>query len=239
MKNPLFAVRVSTYRRPKGTYHLLHRCLKSILLQTYTKWKIFLVGDCYQPQSEFDELASIIPQDKLYKYNLSESPERKKYTGNDLWKVAGCAASKHGLKKIQEEKLIHVPLDDDDYWSPSHLSELAYGYENFPEAVFIYTQSTYKNSVLPSDIPAIYYNNISPRAYSLIHSSVSWDTVRLPLMYKNIIEEGGNYVAGDAEMWDRIRDYCHEKGLKTLYIPKLTVHHDCEQGNPPQQPSLL
>lgn len=227
-----FGIRIATYNRPNGTYPLLYRCLKGILKQDYINWKLFLIGDNYIPHSEFMQLAHMIPQEQLYWENLSFSPERNEYSGNDLWKVAGCTACKIGLRKITQEGLIHCPLDDDDIWQSSkHLSLLAEYYQKFPEAVFIYTQSTHKGGILPVDNMEVCYNNLPPRAYNLIHSATSWDTRRLPIMYENIIEKGYNYAAGDAWMWDTIRDYCYEKGLKTLYIPKQTVRHDHEKND--------
>lgn len=234
-----FGIRIATYRRPTGTYHLLHRCLRSIISQTYDNWKVFLVGDCYEPRTEFDELAAMIPPDKLYRDNLQTSPERSKHTGMDLWRVAGFTASQTGLKKIQEEGLVHAPIDDDDWWLPDHLETLAWGYRTFPESVFVYTKSTYRDSVLPREDIDPGYDNLPPRAYCLIHSAASWDTTRLPLLYRNVIEDGCGQVAGDAEMWDRVRDHCTAHRLKTLYIPKLTVRHDHELGSGVPEPALL
>lgn len=235
----MFGIRIATYRRPNGTSHLLHRCLRSIIQQTYTNWKVFIVGDCYEPEDELFEICSIIPKNKINIINLPISPERNKYSGDQLWSCAGFTACQTGLLQIQKEGLIHVPIDDDDYWLPEHLNLLADAYLNFPEAAFIYTQSTYRDSILPKETPELFYDNLPPKAYNVIHSAVSWDTKRIPVMYANIMEEKSSFVAGDAETWERIRNYCTENNLKTLYIPKLTVRHDYERAEHPIMPLLL
>lgn len=242
MQSAFFGIRISTYRRMIGTYHYLARCLRSIRNQTFTAWKVFLIGDCYEPDCELKELAALIPQDKIYVENLPFSPEREKYSGSDLWKVAGYTASCTGLRKVQQESIpVVVCIDDDDWWEKDHLQTLYDGYVNFPDAAFIYTQATYKNTqdVLPNETPDTYYDNLPPRAYNLIHSAASWNVTKIPLMYRNLMEFPGNYVAGDAVMWDMIRDYCTAHGLKTLYIPKKTVRHDCEHGGERIEPLLL
>jgi hypothetical protein len=169
------------------------------------------------------------------------SPERNKYSPSELWRVAGYTASCLGLSKIKEEGIpICVCLDDDDWFLPNHLDTLHKAYNDFPEAAFIYTQSTHKSpkDLLPSDCPSIHYNNKPPGAYGLIHSAASWDLRKIPLSYRNVIETHSPWVAGDADMWERIREYCNSTNLKTLYIPKLTVRHDYEHGTP-AEPMVL
>lgn len=237
---PYFGIRISTYKRKTGTFHLLGRCLKSILNQTFDNWKIFLIGDHYSSNEEFETLVRLIPPGKIYSQNLTYSPERAKYSGSKLWAVAGFTASCIGLKKIQEEQIpVHVALDDDDYWTNDHLQILWEHYRDFPESAFIYTRSTYKNNFLPKEILPLRYNNLPPKAYNLVHSSASWNINKIPLMYKNIIEVKSNLVAGDAWMWEEIRNYCDKNNLKTLYIPKITVKHDAEHGNYNVEPMLL
>lgn len=231
----MFGIRIATYHRRNGTYHLLRRCLKSILAQTYPHWKIFIVGDHYEPEEEFWQAIHDVPNNKIWATNLDRSVEREKYSGYDLWRVAGCTASRTGLAKVTEEGLIHAPLDDDDYWLPCHLETLAQAYKDFPEAAFIYTQSTYNGGILPKDRVEVGYNNLPPQAYRLIHSAASWDTCKIKLGYPNVIEERSAYVAGDAEMWERIR----MTGCKSVYISKLTVHHDYEQGGHMVEPLLI
>lgn len=242
MEKPFFGIRISTYRRNNGTFHLLAKCLRSIIAQTFSRWKVFLIGDDYKPNEEFEKLASMIHADKLYHTNLPVSPERSKYSGTELWKIAGYTASCLGLSKIKEEEIpIHTCLDDDDWWETNHLQTLWETYQNFPEAAFVYTKSTYKspNQYLPNEDVSLSYNNRPPRAYGLIHSAVSWDVQKIPLMYRNIMEEKSEWVAGDADMWERIRTYCEGNNLKTIYVPKLTVRHDSEQGQYITEPMIM
>lgn len=236
-----FGVRISTYKRPTGTLHILARCLQSILRQDFKDWKIFLIGDHYDSQEEFDKLASMIPPEKIYYENLPVSLERGKYSGGDLWRCAGRYACCYGLQKLREQARICACLDDDDWWLPDHLSTLWEAYKKYPDAAFVYTKSTYKsdNSFLPNENVDIHYDNLMPRAYNLIHSAASWDAQKIPLEYRNVIEVNSPWVAGDADLWERMREYCQTNGLRTIYVPKLTVRHDQEGQRCMVEPILL
>lgn len=221
MNKPFFGILIPTYRRETGTYHLLNRCLNNIKKQTFQDWKVFLIGDQYEPNKEFLELKNIISEDKIYYENLSFSEERNKYSGKELWSVSGLSANKKGYEKIKEEQIPVICLsNDDDWWLPNHLETL---YQGHKEASFVYTQSTFKESVLPK-------KDTSFKAYNLVYSAVSWKIKDIPLFLRNIVEEKSQWVAADADLWERIRVYCLQNGLKTLYIPVLTAHHDIEMN---------
>ena len=65
MSNKLGIV-IPTYQRPDGkTPELLTRTLNAINNQTYTNWKVYLIGDNYKDKKEFETLSKIIPQDKI------------------------------------------------------------------------------------------------------------------------------------------------------------------------------
>lgn len=233
MESPFFAILIPTYRRKNGTYCLLSRCLRCIKKQTFQNWKVFLIGDQYEPEEELHQLKQIIPENKIHCENLPFSPERNKYSGTQLWSVSGLSANQKGYEQIQKEEIPVICLsNDDDWWLPDHLQTLYEGYEK--NASFVYTKSTHRNDILPKD------NNNYPKAYNVIYSATSWKVKDIPLFLRNVVEEKTEWVAADADLWERIRYHCKKNKLRSLHMPKLTVHHDIEMnvGEYPQ-PLLL
>ena len=60
---------ISTYQRPDGrTPELLSRCLNSVKDQKYQNYKVFLIGDKYEDNDEFNTFGvDTIDLEKLYK----------------------------------------------------------------------------------------------------------------------------------------------------------------------------
>lgn len=129
-----FSILVKTYnRKNKDNFSLVKRSLNSILNQTYQNYKLFLIGDRYDNQKDFDYYCSMFPKDKISFVNLPIAKERddKTLTGHSLWYSAGVNSTKVGVKMMVDQGFIYYArLDDDDYWYPNHLQVLADGYKN-------------------------------------------------------------------------------------------------------------
>jgi hypothetical protein len=69
--------------------------------QIHQDYKVFLIGDRYENEKEFLEIAtSIIDKDKIYYENLPEAKERDKYkSGDKLWCSGGVNARNYGIEK--------------------------------------------------------------------------------------------------------------------------------------------
>jgi len=222
-----FAIRIPTYQRPYNlSVKIIKQCFQNILSQTHDDWKIFLVGDNYEDRDEFDRLVSIIPPNKITAVNLHSS-ERDHFEGFDLWRCQGVMACNVGLNLIRKEGIeICAVHDDDDHWDAQHLEILAEGYHRFPETVFVYTKGLHEmDGLLPKYATDLRYNNLPPIPNQTLHSSVSWNVHKIPLDYINPVGVPNTHINSDAELWERIRTYCQERGMRTLYIPKLTVWH--------------
>ena len=230
-----FGIVMTTYHRPDGsTYEKIKKSIQSITSQTFSDWRLYLIGDHYTDYEEFDKICSLVPESKITAINLPFAAEREsgKFTGHALWCSAGKNASNTGiLKSIEEGCEFHCHLDDDDEWLPHHLDTLNYAYNNFNEAVFIYTNSTYLGRLMPPFVvsPLLEYDNLPPAPEKLVHSSVSWRLDKIPLLHRDTIEQGRVF-PGDADMWERIGNYCRDKGLKTLYVPITTVLKEDEKS---------
>ena len=232
-----YSIVMTTYKRKNGsTLFKIKRALESIKNQTYKEWKIFLIGDHYEDEEEFNHIASLIPKEKITAINLPIAAERETglFSGNSLWCSAGANASNVGMNEsIKENFLIHCHLDDDDEWLPYHLEILNIAYTNYPETVYVYTNAYYvdRNKLIrlfPEDnVPKLVtYNNLPPRPERLIHSSASWKLDKIPFRHRNTIQQNRIF-PGDADMWERINKHCIENNLKTVYMPITTVlKHD-------------
>ena len=122
-------VLIATYQRIDGTTSkYLETALKSIKNQTYNDYKVFLIGDKYENNEEFEVLAkSIIPKEKIFWKNLEFAKERDKYPLGDLklWCAGGVNASNFGISQALNEKIDYLcHLDHDDWWEPNHLAEI-------------------------------------------------------------------------------------------------------------------
>lgn len=226
-----FAIVLCTYYRKDGsTFFKISRCIESIKKQNNKDWKIFLIGDHYENEQEFKDIAGLVESDKITAINLNFAAERESgnFSGQALWCSAGANASNVGIEESKKEGFeIHCHIDDDDVWNPNHLAVLKVAYENYEEAVFIYTNALYTDRnghtmKMPPEIVNTHYNNLPPRPERVIHSSVSWKLNQIPFKHRNTIEQGRVF-PGDADMWERINLYCNQNNLKTLYMPITTV----------------
>jgi hypothetical protein len=228
-----FGIVMTTYKRKNGsTLSKIKRALESIKNQSYKEWKLFLIGDHYEDEQEFNYICSLMPKEKITAINIPIAAERESglFSGNSLWCSAGANASNIGMNQsIKENFLIHCHLDDDDEWLPYHLDILNIAYTNYPETVYTYTNAYYvdRNNLVrlfPEDIvpKLVTYNNLPPRPERLIHSSASWKLDIIPFRHRNTLEQNREF-PGDADMWERINMFCKQNNLKTIYMPITTV----------------
>lgn len=231
---PNLGIVIPTYQRRDGnTPSLLTRALNSIKNQTYTDYKVFLIGDRYDNNDEFIELAtSIIDSDKIYYENLSNAIEREKYSigSHQLWCSGGVNATNWGIEKSISEGINYIcHLDHDDYWEINHLEVINEVIEEKKPA-FVYTLSTYMNNrILPKvDIDGGVVES-NPVGCWLIHSSVCMNCDIIPIRYRDVFSETNQTHPADADMWDRVGVYINENKLQSFLIKKLTCKHPTER----------
>jgi glycosyltransferase involved in cell wall biosynthesis len=238
-----FAVTIATYQRKDGkTPELLKRALDSVFNQTHKDFRIFIVGDNYEDNTEFNEIISQYPQDKIYSVNLPESYDRLKYKGigsenfefdtkRALWCNGGRTAMNIGIELALHNGYDWVAhLDHDDFWEPTHLELInnvveRYGYE----CIWITTKATFG----PNDVMEVETNGWDvvyhlPRGYNVIHSAIAMSMKRIPLRYRDVYYEDGNMIPTDADFWDRLGKFIVENGYTGTYINALTCRHDSE-----------
>jgi len=218
------AITIATYQRPDGrSYDYLTRALNSIKNQSHQDFKVFLIGDKYEDNDEFESIAkTILDQDKIYFENLPVAIERSIYTGKNLWCCGGVNAMNTGILRALENKFSWVAhLDHDDYWEADHLLNINNTIVDFPEANFIYTASTYaSNSILPrhSNLDSAVYKRL-PEPRNVIHSSICFNCNQIKLRYRDCKKEEGRCEPADADLWKRISS---DKNTRSYFIDKLT-----------------
>lgn len=223
-----FGIVMATYYRKNGnTKKFLERSLQSILKQTYQNYKVFLIGDKYERDDEFSELVKLIPQEKIRGVNLPVAWEREHSKNQrSLWMTGGANAMNTGMNLALGEGIVHyIHLDDDDYWHPHHLRNLAAGYQQFPETSFICTVG---HGPEFGSIPAntgYHYNNFECRGKNVYHSAYGFRLDRIPFRYTSIVPGGPEpQYPADAEMLNRVGATSEKK----LVIPMMTCLHDFE-----------
>jgi len=230
-----FGIVIATYyRKDKKTKKYLERCLNSIKNQTYSNYKIFLIGDDYEKLKELYEFSKMFPKEQILIENLPMALERSKYSGSILWCTGGVNAFNNGIKLMEEEGLTYyVHMDHDDYWEKSHLETLANAYKNFPETDFIYTKARVfrLNQFIPIENMEPKINNLIPKGGNVIHSSVSFRLDKINQRYRNTWESLHILKAADADLWDRIAIDIQNRKNHSLYIAVPTVFFDEENRN--------
>ena len=228
-----------TYYRANGTSKaMLTRSLTALIHQTYKKWTLVIVSDDYQPESELLELLEtfrgqtsneiILLHNKICERNFISNP-------NNRWCVAGAIAMNMGLLYARQQGFqYYLHLDDDDYWHNSHIQTVMETYHKFPTCVFVNTQSTFKNWVIPppnlNEIP-IEPNNYIPKGSDMAHSSYSFRIDTIPYYYVTTVNPSVQRKASDSLMLEAIAGFIRRSAFvySSIYVPKQTCFHPTEK----------
>ena len=229
-------ITIHTYQRPDGrTPQFLIDTLISIANQTYQDFKIFVVGDKYDDNEEFENVLNYVNElkGKIIHKNLSYAKERDKYLGVNnviLWNCGGANALNEANNLAKQNGITKVcHIDHDDLWLPNHLELVVKAIKEKQNPAFIYTlseflsQPVFPNIEVDGQIIESY-----PSYASLIHSSIYMDLEQLPLEYRDVWEEENRVFPSDGDMWERVRVKCQNENLKSYVIRNVTCIHDKE-----------
>jgi glycosyltransferase involved in cell wall biosynthesis len=227
-----FAIIIPTYKRPDGkSPFYVNRALNSILNQVYKNYKVFLIGDRYDGQDEFDLFGEGFSSENFYKENLPKALERDEYKNKEiLWKYGGCKATNYGIDLALQENIDYVcMLDHDDKWNPNHL-------KNFNELIethnppWMCSSSTYLKGTLPNLKTSDKFVTFTPTPATLVKSSACINYKVIPIRIRNVYEETGKVGrCADSDLWERISKYMKENELKGYLVNEVTCYHD-EEG---------
>jgi len=229
-------VTIHTYQRADGqTPYFLMRAIQSVANQSYQNFKIFIVGDKYENNEEFEDVINGFVEiaDKIVYENLSFAHERDKYLGVNntaLWNCGGANALNHANNLAKSHGITKVcHIDHDDFWFPNHLELIAKTIVEKQKPAFIYTLSSYLHNPVFPQMPTDGQVVESYPAYcQLIHSSVYIDLEQIHLPYRDLWDEENRYFPSDGDLWDRIADKCKKENLKSYVIREVTCKHENE-----------
>ena len=249
--DPKICVIMPTYLRKNGsTKYLLSKALRNLEAQTYKNFKLFLIGDHYDNNDEFEEICKSYKKDIFYKnneehYRCYDFPNKHTY-----WAIGGGLALKTGIEKAIEENFnYYLHLDDDDEWRDIHIEVVVEHIKKFPLSSFILTKAKYENTFLPRTIEKnTFYNNYIPRGEDSVHAS---HVYKLPLLGNVVLDvinknhilankinkkehgfEGITIPPGDATILNNINSMVVTNKIKSLYIPIITVNKDSDENYP-------
>lgn len=229
------AVNIATYRKNEKTVLNLKKTIDSVFDQTYSNFKVFLIGDDYSHPEEIYELIEVYPKDKITFINLSFSRERKFHTDKiSLWRHGGTNAFNYGIDLANNEGYDYIcHLDHDDIWEPYHLQEIVKCIE-ITGADFICTLAEHANGL---SLPFIFstsekYIPFYPIYNGLVHSSVCMNFTKIPLRYRDLWLDTGisneQTLPSDGDMWERCRYHIIKNNLRSFCVNKVTVLHTTE-----------
>lgn len=228
------AVSIATYQRADNkTPFYLKRALDSIFNQTYSNFKIFLIGDRYENSIEIENIISKYPSSKLYFKNLPIAKERDNYSDKKaIWSYGGVNAINNSIIISRKEGFEYIcHLDHDDHWKPNHLEEINNCIIK-TGADWMCTKSTHisPDRFLPNFESTSKFVEGYPISSKLIHSSVCMNFKKIPLLYRDIFNKTGEIgLPADADLWERSREFIKKHNLKSYYINEFTCYHDEEQ----------
>lgn len=245
-----FGVIVSTYRRKDGTTpDRLMEAIESISNQRYKNFKIYLMGDDYENESEIKGIVESVDHDKISYENLELPGERLMLEGHDLWHSGSNFAANIAIDKANRDGITHmVRLDHDDVWTPDHLQIIAKALTKWKDAKFISTTALIKrfkqdttSYTRPAEgsIKSIRYNNLK-HLTDVWHSALCWDIKEFKeLRYRNVREQKltepvrAECRGGDRDLIERIKYYCESNEKKWISLPMVTMLYRNKRGELP------
>lgn len=170
------AVIICTYQRNNmSSKNILSDMFKMLEEQTYKDFKVFIIGDHYTNEEEFNTLCKNYKGD-IYNENSPIHFRDNYFTINyNKWTCGGCNSRFIGIKKAIEEKYdYYFHLDDDDLWSNNHIENAISYIKEFPQVDFMICKSNYEKLFLPKEHKKIKikkYNNFIIKKENSVHSS--------------------------------------------------------------------
>lgn len=242
-----YAIIIPTYFRPDGkTKNYLERCLNTVHSQTHKDYHVFLIGDNYTNNTEFEKLSkTIIDKNKITAINLPIAVERERYQygTRELWCTGGINASNIGIDLALRCGFNYCcHLDHDDTWYADHLLTIDKTIQAVKDAVVVYTMSEYRS---PDKVIPLFYKDGKPYIIAdnkviksiptptnVIRSSVCIDFSRIHLRYRDVRFKSNNTkpaLEGDIDLWNRLKDYLNTNNLNSYLAKRVTVSH-LEEG---------
>jgi glycosyltransferase involved in cell wall biosynthesis len=245
-----FGIIMVTYQRGDGkTPEYIKEAIDSVKAQKHKNWKIYLIGDDYDDNDEFEKIAAHAPSDKIWYQNMDLPGERLRFEGNDLWHCGSNCGANLALDQMKKDGVEWVTrLDHDDIWTPDHLTNFSKVAKNWPEVKFMGSVSKvarYKGGgkgqyFRPDRGEKSDFQPNTPKIRDCWHSALCWNRKDLDLRYRNVREQmltepvRDEPRGGDKDMVDRLMMGCEEKNHSWMMVPKPSVKYRNKQGRLPR-----
>ena len=247
----LFAVVICTYKRKDGSSIKNLKNIANIMNnQTYKNFTIFLNGDDYDDQEEFNYASSLF-KNKVVAENYPISFRQGYFKiAINKWSCGGGNASYNGVLKAKKMGFkYYLHCDDDDEWTKDHVKEYYNVIKKYPKIDFIFSKSHYQKTILPREhnsITKIHYNNLLPKPANMVHStlcinlkSIGDDILKIKKSRLDIINKIKNkqikeykIPPGDKQILGHINKKVKEKKYNVIFIPKITCKKDTDVNIP-------
>jgi len=219
MPSEAIGITIPVFRRPEGTGEA-KRAIQSVLDQTDADWRIYLIGDRFEPLSEFDELCQMIPESKLRAVNLPFATERDTNPSPErLWQCGGQNAANTALRmQIEDSVRITTRLDDDDVWRPRHLELIRAKHNEHSDLMFVCGRCQDLKRIEPN------VGNkrlLDLKVDSVSHCSASWRLDRAQSYYAAGPEE-----CGDASFFAKLQEKANYLRLRCVCLDEITSQRD-------------
>lgn len=228
----------SYYRKDGSSKSCLKQMFDMLEKQTYKKFKVFITGDNYQPESEFLEVCNEY-KGEIYIHNNNHSC-RDLNLGNieNYWRYGGIHGAYNSYIQAKKEGFdIALMLDDDDYYFPAYIKSVVDNFIKYPETGFMITKSEYFTWHLPgTSIDSIYYNNYIPTCCDSVRSASAhninligdivlnlWRSLIEEVEKMNLEDKKWELYPGDAKLLNLIGGKVKGGEIKSLYIPNVLV----------------
>jgi len=231
-----FGICMATYMRRNGkSPFYLKRSLDCVKNQTATNWHLYLVGDRYENNAEFESCLAEFPKEKLTYINLPVAMERDNMArSEELWRVAGSNAFNHAHQMALNDNCDYIlHYDDDDVYHVKKVQLLNYTLSLYPDATFLFHYSNYLNN---TNLPHEQYTTLTkvrPTPGNVVHASYC--------IHKSIIHDfkfdgyaphkrAHNYLEGDIQFLNFLHGQLNQDPIKyCVFIPYLLCVHETER----------
>ena len=212
----VIAIVMATYQKKDGsTPSHVKRAIESLKNQTNQNFKLFLIGDQYDDNSEFESFRSLLPPEQLYMENRPYAVERNRYEpGELLWNCGGVTSMNYGIDTAKAHGYQYVAfLDHDDIWFTDHL-ELLVRTIKLTNSPFIASHGIYLGAKFPNESNENFYYNrlqIDPKAHYILDPDIKvWPMIPYEASYIK-----STVCVDVTRIHSRMRDTWHAVGGKT------------------------
>jgi glycosyltransferase involved in cell wall biosynthesis len=209
--------------------------LESIANQTHATYKVYLIGDRYENDAEFQSLGqNFLSNKKIVRTNLTVAKERDTYLGVNnkaLWMYGGVNATNHGIDLALRNGHRYVcMIDHDDWLEPNHLANFNQ-LINQTAAKFMCSLSTHANGkILPHLKTADKKAKFIPARRLCIKSSCCVDVMSITCRFRDLYALTQKCdMPADADYWQQLSNVIEKHKFPSYAVNVLTCHHD-EEG---------